>query len=99
MRLLTEAEYKATMESEPIRIGPDDEPPFDFWPYFDQVPESDLAGHDFSDGNVTYAWHMPLRNLQHVLVNCEKPNVFLVLVLDLSTETVYGHYLLDIFGV
>ncbi|WP_238020021.1 hypothetical protein KZZ52_10830 [Dactylosporangium sp. AC04546] len=99
MRLLTEAEYRATMEPEPIQIGPEDQPPFDFWPYFDEVPEEDLEGHDFSEGSVTYAWHMPRSNRQHVLVNCETPNVFLVLVLDLSTESVLGHYLLDIYGV
>lgn len=99
MRLLTEAEYKATMEPEPIQIGPDDEPPFDFWPYFDAIPEAHLGGHDFSEGGVNYAWQMPNGRLQHVLVNCETPNVFLVLVLDLRTETVLGHYLLDIYGV
>jgi hypothetical protein len=99
MRLLTEAEYKATMEPEPIQIGPEDEPPFDFWPYVDRIPEADLGGQDFTDGTVTYAWHMPQANLQHVLVNCAKPNVFLVLVLDLTHATVLGHYLLDIYGV
>ena len=99
MRLLTEAEYKATMEPEPVQIGPDDEPPFDFWPYFDQIPDADLGGHNFSEGAVTYAWHMPHANLQHVLVNCERPNVFLVLVLDLTARTVVGHYVLDIYGV
>jgi hypothetical protein len=99
MRLLTDAEYRATMEPEPIRIGPEEEPPFDFWTYFDEVPEADLRGHDFSDGTVTYAWHMPRGDLQHVLVNCEQPNVFLVLVLDLRRHDVLGHYLLDIFGV
>jgi hypothetical protein len=99
MRLLTEAEYKATMEPEPIRIGPDDEPPFDFWPYFDMVPEEDFGGHDFSEGGVTYAWHMPDGNLQHVLVNCEKPSVFLVLVLDLSNRVVVGHYLLNLLDI
>jgi len=99
MRLLTEAEYKATMEPEPIQIGPDDEPPFDFWPYFDAIPEEHLGGHDFSEGSVNYAWQMPAGRLQHVLVNCETPNVFLVLILDLNAETVLGHYLLDIYGV
>jgi len=99
MRLLTEAEYRATMEPEPAPIGPDEEPPFDFWSYFDAIPAADLQGHDFSEGTVTYAWHMPLGNRQHVLVNCERANVFLVLVLDLTRKTVLGHYLLDILAV
>jgi hypothetical protein len=99
MRLLSDDEYRATMEPEPVQIGPDDEPPFDFWPYFDRIPREDLQGHDFSEGTVTYAWHMPQRNLQHVLVNCERANVFLVLVLDLTSKVVLGHYLLDIMAV
>ncbi|GAA3270867.1 hypothetical protein Dvina_11490 [Dactylosporangium vinaceum] len=99
MRLLTEVEYKATMEPEPVQLGPDADPPFDFWPYFDRIPPGDLQGHDFSEGVVTYAWHMPLGNLQHVLVNCEQPSVFLVLVLDLAGNRVLGHYLLDILRV
>ncbi|WP_433614908.1 hypothetical protein ACQP2P_09970 [Dactylosporangium sp. CA-139114] len=99
MRLLSEDEYRATMEPEPVQLGPDDEPPFDFWPYFDEIPEADLRGHDFSEGQVTYAWHMPRGNRQHVLVNCERANVFLVIVLDLNHNVVLGHYLLDIMRV
>ena len=63
------------------------------------IPASDFGGHDFSDGNVNYAWQMPAGHRQHVLVNCETPNVFLVLVLDLTAGEVLGHYLLDIYGV
>jgi len=33
---------------------------------------------------------------QHVLVECEAPNVFLVLVLDMPGSSVVGHHLLDL---
>ncbi|MET8837996.1 hypothetical protein ABZV78_29360 [Micromonospora sp. NPDC004540] len=77
-------------------MGPDQEPPFDFWPYLDSVPEDDFNGHDFSEGRVTHAWQSPDGAHQHVLVDCETPNVFLVLVLDLHASSVLGHHLLDL---
>ncbi|MFI7558275.1 hypothetical protein [Micromonospora echinaurantiaca] len=39
---------------------------------------------------------MPNGTHQHVLVDCETPNVFLVLVLDLHASSVLGHHLLDL---
>ncbi|MFC0030206.1 hypothetical protein ACFFMM_11815 [Micromonospora chaiyaphumensis] len=93
---LTEDEYKATMGPHPTRVGPDQEPPFDFWPYFDSIPEDDFNGHDFSEVRVTYVWQSPDGAHQHVLVDCETPNVFLVLVLDLHACSVLGHFLLDL---
>jgi hypothetical protein len=94
--LLTDDEYKATMDPEPVRIGLDEAPPFDFWPYLDSITQEDLADHDFSDGHVAHAWQMSGGQYQHVLVACESPNVFLVLVLDLHVLAVLGHHILDL---
>lgn len=96
MPRLTDSEYRATMDPQPVAIGQDDEPPFDFWPYFNAIPNEDFDGHDFSEGAVTNAWVMPVSHYQHVLVRCETPNVFLVLVLDLPRRQVYGHHVLDL---
>jgi hypothetical protein len=93
---LTEAEFKATMDADPIAVAPDESPPFDFWPYFEWIPEADFGGHDFSAGEVTNAWTMPVSRFQHVLVRCEAPNVYLVLVLDLQLRVVHGHRVLDL---
>jgi hypothetical protein len=45
---------------------------------------------------VTNVWQMPSTRMQHVLVACETPNVFLVLILDLERSTVLGHHLLNL---
>jgi hypothetical protein len=95
MSRLTEAEYLATIGRTPDRVGPEESPPFDFWPYFDSIPDEDFGGFDFSAGEVAYAWNMPSGHHQHVLIRCETPDVFLVLVLDLSGQKVHGHRLLD----
>ncbi|WP_346122206.1 hypothetical protein [Micromonospora coerulea] len=93
--LLTEDEYKARWDPTPQEWARTRNPPFDFWPYFDSIPEDDFNGHDFSEGRVTYAWQSDGAH-QHVLVDCETPNVFLVLVLDLHASSVLGHHLLDL---
>jgi len=96
MPLLTDEQFKATMDDHPVQVGPDEAPPFDFWPYFDAIPEAELGGFDFSEGTVSYAWTMPTHGVQHVLVRCDVPNVFLVLVLDLAAGAVRGHRVLDL---
>ena len=96
MRKLTDAEYQATTVPRPLRLGADEEPPFDFWPYLAAIPAEDLGGYDFSAGEVPYVWDMPSTPYQHVLVRCEAANVFLVLVLDRHERAVAGHHLLDL---
>lgn len=95
MRRLTEDEYKSTM-SQPRRVGLEEEPPFDFWQYFDDIPRDDWDGHDFSAGTVSYAYEMSGGRWQHVLVESPDKNVNLVLVLDLVEHQVHGHHLLDL---
>ena len=93
---MTDEEFKATMGSDRVRVGLDEEPPFDFWGYFEAIPPEDFSGHDFSDGRVSYAWNMRGTPYQHVLVECTTANVFLVLVLDVTASSVAGHHLLDL---
>ena len=96
MRRLTDEEFKATAAPEAEPVGLDQEPPFDFWEYFEAIPPDDFEGHDFSEGRVSYAWTMRGTPYQHVLVECETPNVFLTLVLDVPGRLVAGHHLLDL---
>lgn len=95
MPRLSEKEFKATVDPRPVRVGPDEAPPFDFWGYFRSIPPEDFDGHEF-DGTVTYVWTMPATGCQHVLVDSKTKNVFLVLVLDLRRRKVRGHHLLDL---
>ena len=45
---LTEDEFKATAVPEKERVGLDEEPPFDFWEYFELNPPEEFSEHDFS---------------------------------------------------
>lgn len=96
MRRLTEDQFKATAVPEKERVGVNEEPPFDFGEYFELIPPEDFGEHDFSEGRVFCAWNMRGTVYQHVLVECETPNVYLVLVLDVPGRSVVGHHLLDL---
>ena len=78
------------------RLSQDSSPPFDFWPYFDQIPENDFEGCDCSEGQVDMVWSDSNESLQHVLVKSSEENVFMVLVLDTKSKTMKGHYLLNL---
>lgn len=95
-RILSQAELGATFTNPMHRVPVDAEPPFDFWDYFDCIPESHFEGHDCKDGAVDYAYNSVCGRYSHVLVNSSTKNVFMVLVLDLQTDRVHGHRILDL---
>ena len=79
-----------------VRAETDEAPPFDFWPYFDSIPRADFRGHDCTGGRVEYVYRDGSGRFEHVLVNSEDRNVFMVVVLDRQGQTVVGHHLLDL---
>src|SRR5262245_14504486 len=96
MPLLTREQFQSTFGERMHRIDVDAPPPIDFWPYFDAIPSEDFHGHDCSAGKVDYAWRSFSGCFEHVLVASEDPNIFMVVVLDLSALRVHGHRLLDL---
>lgn len=78
------------------RLEADTDAPFDFWEYFESIPSSDFQRHDCSAGSVSYVWEHPRGLYQHVLVNSDDENVFMVLVLDITNKHVLGHRLLNL---
>jgi len=92
---LTEEEFKATIPIPAVRIV-DESPPFDFWPYVDGIPPSDFQGYDCSAGVVEWVYRDEQGVWEHVTINTDTPNVFMVVVLDLRTRCVHGHHLLDL---
>ncbi len=96
MKLLTKPEFLETFAHPMSRVGRDEDPPCDFWSYVDSIPQADFEEHDCSAGDVTYAWNNPAGTFQHILIDSEHPNIFMVVVIHLQTRTVFGHHLLDL---
>ena len=96
LRQLSEAEYLETF-GEPMRKAePGAEPPFDFWPYFEAIPKVEFGGRNCEDGIVDTVYREPSGRFEHVLVNSDDQNVFMVLVLDTRQMKVHGHRLLNL---
>ena len=77
------------------RLRSDAAPPVDFWPYFDAIPAPDFFGHR-CEGTVTYVYRGDSERYEHVLVDTEDDNVYMVIVVDLNARRVLGHRLLDL---
>ena len=93
MKLLSQSEFDATQDNPGRYEGA---PAFEFWDYFDEIPEADFKGYDCSEGIVNDVYRMDNNLHEHVLVKATALNVFMVLVNDLSASTVYGHFLLNL---
>lgn len=96
MKHLSESEFRATFAGPMQKVALDAEPPVPFWDYFDAIPTDDLAGQDCSAGSVGHAWTDATARFQHVLVDTNDKNVFMVIVLDLREPSVFGHRLLNL---
>ncbi len=68
----------------------------DIWPYVDAIPFADLEGHSIDDCVVEYVYRAPDDRFDHVLVTTKTNNVYLVVIVDLERDTIYGHHLLDL---
>ncbi len=96
MPKLSKAEFKSTFSEPLIRLGQDEMAPFDFWPYFEMIPSEDFEGFDCSEGDVHYVWQDSTGSIDHVLINSNDKNVFMVIILDLNKQKVIGHRLLNL---
>jgi hypothetical protein len=106
-RGLTEAEFLATFVR-PMRnlsatgIDHGDDAPsldggvLDIWPYVAAVPAADLAGEVVRPQEVDGVYRSGDGRWDHVMVATGTQNVYLVLVVDLASDRVYGHHLLDL---
>jgi len=96
MARLSEAEFLATFAAPMQRVGDDGGPAVDFWPYVERIPAADFEGHDCSKGSVRYVWRDATGRYEHVLIDSDDRDVFMVVVLDRLAPVVIGHRLLDL---
>ena len=94
--LLSDRAFEATCVFPMRRLAAGTPVPFDFWPYVDAIPEDDFAGHDCAPGRVTYVWESADGAYQHVLIDSDRENLFMAVVLDVQRKCVVGHRILDL---
>ncbi|WP_426490676.1 hypothetical protein [Hymenobacter sp. 102] len=93
---LSHEQYQATFQAPMLDVTATAEPILDIWPYVDSVVPNDLEGYQLTDRIVRHVYQDPKRRFLHVLVSTNDINVFLVVILNLKSIKVHGHYLLDL---
>ena len=96
INLLTEDDYKATM-SQMVNITETAVPVDNFWVYVESlVIEGVVAKHLYENELVELVYRNREELFDHVLLPTPEKNVFIVIVVDLTVQDIYGHYVLDL---
>jgi hypothetical protein len=95
-RRLEKQEFLATMSPKMHDITLSATDVLDIWAYVQAVPLADLEGHAVYDRFVERVYRSGDGRFDHVLVMTQTKSVFLVVVVDLGKDDVYGHRLLDL---
>ena len=96
MPLLDEETFRRLSGKKMLRVSAHGDAPLPFWDYVDQIPKSDFASYDCSDGSVQWIWRSEDRRFEHICIDTkEDKDVFMVIVLDLTKKEVAGHRLMD----
>jgi len=95
-RSLNEAEFRSTFAEPMEDITKNHVDVIDIWPYVRAVPSPDLMGHEIYDQFVEYVYRSADNQFDHVLVMTRSSNVYLVVVVEVSNDEVFGHRLLDL---
>src|SRR5438128_1265684 len=95
-RQLTEGELKTTYTNKMHNVTETAIAAVDIWPYIDSIPADELEGHSIYDRFVEYVYRSDNNCYDHVNVMTMTKNVYLVVVVDLTNGSIYGHRLLDL---
>jgi hypothetical protein len=95
-RLLNEDEFKATMRPKMNDVTETATGVMNIWPYVDSIPSADLSGQSIYDRFVEVVYRGDDDSFDHVLVMTKTKNVYVVVVVDLTHNSIYGHRLLDL---
>jgi len=101
---LTEAEFKETFGSGMTNITElEIDDPIDIWKYAHELTQNgELNSYVYERELVEYVYRNNSNTYDQILLPSEKQNVFLVIVIDILKNEIYGHRLLDLnkeFGV
>ena len=95
MSLLSKAEFQATFKPDMRQLGPEARPPFDFWPYYESIPEEHFGGYGHRKAEVAAVYSDTAQTVIHILIEGDTENMFMILVLDPVKRDVTGHILLN----
>jgi hypothetical protein len=96
-KLLSDEAFHSTMVDPMTAVANDDDVgEVDIWTYIDAIPDSEFDCFTIGNNDVMAVRRTGDGRYDHVLIPTETTNVFLVIVVDLAAEAIFGHHLLNL---
>jgi hypothetical protein len=96
LRQLSESEFEATLAASMRNITESAQELVEIWPYAKAAMARDFPGVHTCNWDVEYVYEHPSGKWQHVLINTEMTNAFLVLVIEVAPKSIVGHHFLNL---
>ena len=94
---LPEGQFKATFIGKMTNVTESAEPLDDFWIYVKALTkEYPVLKYALDNKLVKSVYRNETNTYDHVLLPMDNKNIFLVIVVNLVSENIFGHYLLDL---
>jgi len=94
VRKLDEKEFKACFAEPMTNVTATANAVVDIWPYVDALDLSEIGVPNLND--VRHVYRDAQNRFDQVLIGTGRFNALLVIIIDLRTCTVFGHFLLDL---
>ena len=95
--MLTEKEYKETMDDRMVDVTLTAEPVVDIWPYVRQLTlDKVVLEYVFKNELVEKVYRNDKGTFEHILLPTDNSNIFIVVIVDLRQNKITGHYRLDL---
>ena len=95
--MLTEKEYKETMNERMIDVTMTAEPVVDIWPYVLQLTlDKVVLEYVFKNELIEKVYRNDNGTFEHILLPSDNSNIFIVVIVDLKQIRIKGHYRLDL---
>ncbi|MCR5886135.1 hypothetical protein LRS03_26080 [Rhizobacter sp. J219] len=96
LRPLTEEQFLETFSSPMRDVTSSAEEVVDIWEYVEAVLAEDFQGRDTREWNAAYVYSDGANAWQHVLIGTDVPDAFIVVVVEMATNSILGHHFLNL---
>ena len=94
---LSEIEFKNTFGSKMTDVTKTAEPVVDIWDYVEKLVNQNIVDEHVLENNlVDKVYRNDTSTFDQVLLPTDNKNAFIILVVDIVNETLFGHFKLDL---
>jgi hypothetical protein len=95
---LTEKEFKSTFSEKMNDVTTVVDAVVDIWEYIELLEKAKYYLNDYilENGIVEKVYRNSLNTYEQILVQTEKKNIYLIIVVNIKEQNIFGHYLLDL---